>query len=263
MKTRELPLTVAVHKPTIDMNDAAKFGIKELVSQGVSNFKGSAPGRVQNVRTAAAQFDGIVIPPGEVFSFDDNLGQVVEANGYDDAYVIFEDRTVLGPGGGVCQVSTTAFRAAFWGGFPIVERWAHAYRVGFYEPPVGLDATVFAPSVDFKFKNDSDAYLLIETIMDVKKNTLTFNFYGTKPNHTVEMEDPIEENVKKHGPAIYTDDPTLPKGVTKQIDFAHDGEDVTIWRVIKVNGEVVKREKFFSRYEPWVARYLVGTRVVK
>jgi len=170
---------------------------------------------------------------------------------------------VLGPGGGVCQVSSTAFRAAFFGGFPIVERWAHAYRVGFYEPPVGLDATVFAPSVDFKFKNDTDAYLLIQTKFDLKTTTLTFNFYGTKPNRTVEMEDPIMENIVPHGPAIYTDDPTLKKGTTKQVDFAHDGADVTVWRKILVNGQLVKREKFFSRYEPWVARYQVGTKVVK
>jgi vancomycin resistance protein YoaR len=155
------------------------------------------------------------------------------------------------------------FRAAFFGGFPIVERWAHAYRVSWYEPPVGLDATVFSPSVDFKFKNDTENYLLIQTKVDLKAGTLTFSLYGTKPNRTVEMEEPIMENVIPHGPPIYTDDPTLKKGVVKQTDSAHDGADVTIWRKIIVNGQVVKREKFFSRYEPWVARYLVGTKVVK
>jgi vancomycin resistance protein YoaR len=263
LNARTIALPVTVTKPTIAMEDTAKFGIKELVAQGISNFSGSSAGRIQNIRTATAQFDGVVVPPGGTFSFDQYLGEVVEANGYDDAYIIFEDRTVLGPGGGVCQVSSTVFRAAFFGGFPIVERWAHAYRVGYYEPPVGLDATVFAPSVDLKFKNDTDAYLLIQSRVDLRANTLTFNFYGTKPNRTVEMEDPIMERVIPHGPAVYTDDPTLKKGVTKQIDFAHDGADVTIWRKILVNGQVVKRDKFFSRYDPWVARYLVGTKVVK
>jgi vancomycin resistance protein YoaR len=260
MNARVVALPVNVVKPTIAMEDAAKFGIKELAAQGVSNFKGSSAGRTQNVRTAAAQFDGIVVAPGATFSFDQNLGDVVEAEGYDDAYVIFQDRTVLGPGGGVCQVSTTMFRAAFWGGYPIVERWAHAYRVGYYEPPVGFDATVFAPSVDFKFKNDTDSYILIEPVIDLKKTTLTFNFWGTKPNRTVEMQDPIQENIIPHGPAVYTPDPTLKKGVTKQVDTAHDGMDVTIWRTIKVNGQVVKKDKFFSRYDPWVARYQVGTK---
>ena len=263
INARTFALPVVMTKPTIAMEDAAKFGIKELVSQGVSNFRGSAPGRIQNIQTTTEAMDGIVVPPGALFSFDQYLPEVVEANGYDDAYIIFADRTILGPGGGVCQVSTTAFRAAFWGGFPIVERWAHAYRVGYYEPPVGLDATVFAPSVDFKFKNDTDAYLLIQTKIDLRTTTLTFNFYGTKPNRTVEMEDPIVENIVPHGPPIYTDDPTLKKGVTQQVDFAHDGEDVTVWRKISVNGQLVKRDKFFSRYQPWVARYNVGTKVVK
>lgn len=257
---RAIALPVTLLKPNVAMEDAGKFGIKELAAQGVSNFKGSPAGRVQNIRTAAAQFDGVVIPPGGTFSFNEYLGDVVEANGYDDAYVIFQDRTVLGPGGGVCQVSTTMFRAAFWGGYPIVERWAHSYRVGYYEPPVGLDATVFSPTVDFKFKNDTDNYILIEPIFDAKKTTLTFNFYGTKPNRTVTMQDPIQEKVIPHGPAIYTNDPTIKKGVTKQVDTAHDGMDVTIWRTITVNGQAVKKEKFFSRYQPWVARYLVGTK---
>ncbi len=260
---RTISLPVNVTKPAIAMEDAAKFGIKELVAQGISNFKGSSAGRIQNIRTATAQFEGIVVPPGAVFSFNQFLGDVVEANGFDDAYIIFADRTVLGPGGGVCQVSSTVFRAAFFGGFPIVERWAHAYRVSYYEPPVGIDATIFSPSVDLKFRNDTEAYLLIQPKLDLRNTTLTFDFYGTKPNRTVEMEEPIMENIIKSGPPIYTDDPTLKKGVTKQIDFAHDGADVTVWRKILVNGQVVKREKFFSRYEPWVARYLVGTKVVR
>lgn len=260
---RSIGLPVNVTKPAIAMEDAAKFGIKELVAQGVSNFRGSSAGRIQNIRTATAQFEGIVVPPGAVFSFNQFLGDVVEANGFDDAYIIFADRTVLGPGGGVCQVSSTVFRAAFFGGLPIVERWAHAYRVSYYEPPVGLDATIFSPSVDLKFRNDTEAHLLIQPKLDLRNTTLTFEFYGTKPNRTVEMEEPIMENIIKSGPAIYTDDPTLKKGVTKQIDFAHDGADVTVWRKILVNGQVVKRERFFSRYQPWVARYLVGTKVVR
>ncbi|MGB8648958.1 MAG: VanW family protein, partial [Anaerolineae bacterium] len=207
LRENTLALNVRVQKPAVDMRDASKMGIKELVAQGVSNFRHSIPGRIQNIKTATSSFDGVVIPPGGVFSFDKYLVDVVEANGYEDAYVIFGNRTVLGPGGGVCQVSSTMFRAAFWGGFPIVERWAHAYRVGYYEPPVGLDATVFAPDVDFKFKNDTNAYLLIEPVLDEKNTTLTFNLYGTKPNREVKMVGPEETNVKPHGPAIYNDDP--------------------------------------------------------
>ncbi|HEY6040775.1 MAG TPA: VanW family protein [Anaerolineae bacterium] len=256
----QIPLVVRVTKPAIDLRDVSKFGIKEVVSVGKSTFFHSIPGRIQNIKTAAAQFSGVVVPPNGTFSFVQNLGNVVEANGYEDAYVIFGDRTVLGPGGGVCQVSSTAFRAAFWGGFPIVERWAHDYRVGYYEPPVGLDATVFAPSVDFKFKNDTGAYLLIETQVDEKNFELTFTFYGTKPNRKVTMEDPVVTNIIKAPTPLYQNDATLKKGVVKQVDFSADGEDVTLYRVIDQNGQVT-REKFFSRYKPWRAVFMVGTRV--
>lgn len=254
-----IPLVIRIYKPAVDLANLDKMGIKEVVAVGESSFKGSIPGRIQNIKTSAAQFDGVVVPPGAVFSFAQYLGDVVEANGYEDAWVIFGDRSVFEPGGGVCQVSSTAFRAAFWGGFPIVERWAHDYRVGYYEPPAGLDATVFAPSVDFKFKNDTGAYLLMETRTDVKNLTLTFTFYGTKPNRKVTMEGPVIDKVVKAPAPLYTNDPTLNKGVVKQIDFSADGAEVTVTRIIEENGQT-RRDKFVSKYKPWQAKFLVGTK---
>lgn len=261
LRNNTVDLAVTVTKPAVDMRDKDKFGITELVSSGTSQFRGSIPNRIQNIKTAQASFDGVVIPPGATFSFNQYLSEIVEANGYADAYVIFGNKTVLGPGGGVCQVSTTMFRAAFFAGFPITERWEHAYRVGYYEPPVGLDAAVFVPSADMKFVNDTPNYILIEPALDVPNLRLTFNFYGTKPNgREVKMTDPVVSNIKPHPPAKYIDDPTLPRGTTKQIDFAVDGEDVTLYREIYQNGQLVTREKFFSSYEPWQAVFLKGTR---
>lgn len=261
LRNNTVDLAVTVTKPAVDMRDKDKFGITELVSSGTSQFRGSIPNRIQNIKTAQASFDGVVIPPGATFSFNQYLSEIVEANGYADAYVIFGNKTVLGPGGGVCQVSTTMFRAAFFAGFPITERWEHAYRVGYYEPPVGLDAAVFVPSADMKFVNDTPNYILIEPALDVPNLRLTFNFYGTKPNgREVKMTDPVVSNIKPHPPTKYIDDPTLPRGTTKQIDFAVDGEDVTLYREIYQNGQLVTREKFFSSYEPWQAVFLKGTR---
>lgn len=260
LRAHTIPLSVRVIKPEIDMRDADHFGIRELIATGTSNFKGSIPNRIQNIKTATASFDGIVIPPGGTFSFIRYLSEIVEANGYEDAYVIFGDRTILGPGGGVCQVSTTMFRAAFWAGFPIVERWAHAYRVGYYEPPKGLDAAVFVPSADLKFINDTPHYILIESVFDPQKYTLAFNIYGTKPNREVKMTEPEVTNKVPHPPAKYIDDPTLPKGTIKQVDFAVDGEEVTLYRQIYVDGRLVSQQKFFSRYAPWQAVFLRGTR---
>jgi len=261
LRNNTVDLAVTVTKPAVDMRDKDKFGITELVSSGTSQFRGSIPNRIQNIKTAQASFDGVVIPPGATFSFNQYLSEIVEANGYADAYVIFGNKTVLGPGGGVCQVSTTMFRAAFFAGFPITERWEHAYRVGYYEPPVGLDAAVFVPSADMKFVNDTPNYILIEPALDVPNLRLTFNCYGTKPNgREVKMTDPVVSNIKPHPPTKYIDDPTLPRGTTKQIDFAVDGEDVTLYREIYQNGQLVTREKFFSSYEPWQAVFLKGTR---
>lgn len=261
LRANTIDLAVSVTPPQVDSRNPEKLGIKELVSSGTSQFFHSIPNRIINITTAQKSFDGLVIPPGATFSFVKNLSEIVEANGYEDAYVIFGDKTVLGPGGGVCQVSTTMFRAAFFAGFPITERWEHAYRVGYYEPPVGLDAAVFVPSADMKFVNDTPNYILIEPVLDLKNLRLTFNFYGTKPNgREVKMTDPVVTNPVPHPPTKYIDDPTLPKGTLKQIDFSVDGEDVTLYREIYQNGELIARQKFFSHYAPWQAVYLRGTK---
>jgi vancomycin resistance protein YoaR len=257
---REITLPILAVRPQVADDDGPNLGIVELVSEGVTHFKGSSAGRIQNIQVSASKFHGLVIPPGQTFSFNEHLGEVSAEAGYEESLIIFGDRTRVGIGGGVCQVSTTAFRAAFWGAFPILERSAHGFRVSWYEPPVGLDATVYSPWVDLKFLNDTSYYLLIETEADVQTGTLTFRFYSTKIGRTVEMEGPVEDNVIPHEPPVYEDDPTLPQGTTKQVEWARDGVDVTIYRIIKESDEVISREKLFSRYQPWTAVYLVGTK---
>jgi len=257
---REIILPILAVRPQVSDDDGPNLGIKELVSEGVTYFRGSSAGRIQNIQIAASKFHGLVIPPGETFSFNEHLGEVSAETGYEESLIIFGDRTTVGIGGGVCQVSTTAFRAAFWGGYRIIERTPHGFRVRWYEPPVGLDATVYPPHVDFKFLNDTPYHLLIETEVDQQAGKLSFRFYSTKTGRTVEMEGPFEENVVPHGPPIYEEDPTLPKGTTKQVEWARDGVDVTIYRIIKEGDKVVSREKFFSRYRPWQDVYLVGTK---
>ncbi len=255
---RTLVLPVDAQRPQVAGEDGSQL-ITTLAGQGASVFKGSEPGRVTNIKVASAQFHGVVVPPHEMFSFNEHLGEVTPEKGYEDAWVIFGDRSVLGPGGGVCQVSTTVFRAAFWGGYPIVERWAHTYRVGWYEPPVGLDATIYSPDVDFRFENDADFPILIQMHVDEEAGTLTVDFLGARLDRTVEIEGPYIENVIAPGPTIYLDDPSLPVGTTKQVDWSHEGGDVTIYRIIKRGDTVIAREAIFSRFQPWQARFLVGT----
>jgi vancomycin resistance protein YoaR len=250
---------VTITRPQVATANAESLGIKELISEATTYFKGSSQGRMHNIQAAASRFHGLVITPGGTFSFNEHLGEVSAANGYEESIIIWGDRSAVGIGGGVCQVSTTAFRAAFWGGYPITERWAHGYRVGWYEPPVGMDATVYEHQIDFKFVNDTPHYLLIETETNLEVGTVTFRFYSTETGRTVEMEGPFEANVVPHGPAVYREDPTLPKGKTEQIDWAHNGLDVTVYRIVKEGDKVLWKDTFFSRYRPWQAVYLVGT----
>lgn len=244
-------------KPRVATEDADQMGIVELVAQSSTSFKGSSAARVQNIAAAASKFQGIVIPPGDVFSFNRYLGSVSEDNGFVEGLIIWGDRTAVGIGGGVCQVSTTAFRAAFFGGFPIVERWAHGYVVSWYGEP-GYDATIYEPQVDFKFRNDTAAYLLIQTDVDTQAGTLTFSFYGTRPNREVEVTDYEVENIRDAPPPVYQEDPALEPGVEKQVEWAKRGMDVTVQRVVREDGEVLREDTFVSQYQPWAAVYLVG-----
>ena len=115
------------------MTEINTYGIKELVGVGYSRFEGSHAERIHNIRTGSEKLNGMIIKPGETFSFVEALGDISRATGYKQAYIIKEGKTVLGDGGGICQVSSTLFRAALNVGLPIVERNAHAYRVAYYE----------------------------------------------------------------------------------------------------------------------------------
>lgn len=255
-----LALPVAVITPTVSSDDIDRLGITELVSESTSYFKGSSQGRMNNIALAASKFDGVVVPPGQIFSFNTHLGEVTKESGYDESLIIYGNRTTVGIGGGVCQVSTTAFRAAFYGGFELVERWAHGYRVGWYETASepGLDATVYSPDVDLRFRNDTDHFILIQTETDLAAGTLTFRFYGTDTGREVLVSEPEITNVVEHGPPLYEDDPTLPVGTTKQVDWAIDGMDVTITRTVKMEDDILHQDRIYSQYRPWRAVYKVG-----
>jgi vancomycin resistance protein YoaR len=168
----------------------------------------------------------------------------------------------LGDGGGVCQDSTTLFRAALNTGLPIVERKGHAYRVKYYENDrkPGFDATVYAPSVDFKFKNDTPAHILIQVNNNKSTQALSFTFYGKSDGRRVELSD---AKVYDHTPApapLYEETPTLPRGVTKQVDWAAPGaKSQFTYKVYSASGEVLQDKVFYTSYRPWQAVFLVGT----
>ncbi|HYK09069.1 MAG TPA: VanW family protein [Candidatus Eisenbacteria bacterium] len=257
----QLPVPLKTLLPEITTEKANNLGIKELIGTGTSLFQHSIPGRIFNVKLAASRLNGVVIAPNEEFSFDKALGDVSAYTGYQQAYVISGGKTVLGDGGGVCQVSTTMFRAILNAGLPITERHAHDYRVGYYEEdgPPGIDATVYVPSVDLKFKNTTGHNILIQTVVDPDILRLTFYLYGVKDGREVTMTTPVITNETPAPPTRYQDDPTLPKGVTKQVDFSANGATVKFSRVVSQNGKEIINETYVSNYRPWQAVFLVGT----
>ncbi len=247
---------------------AAELGITELVSSHTSYFYGSSVSRQQNIATAASRFYGVLVAPGETFSMAEVLGDVSLDTGYEEAWIIFGDRTIKGVGGGVCQVSTTLFRTVFFGGYPVVERHPHAYRVYYYEQTyggannskwAGLDATVYVPMVDFKFTNDSQYWLLMETY--VGNAYLTWKFYSTSDGRTVEWETTGLTNIQDAPDPLYQESDDLAKGEINQIDWAVKGADVTITRYVFRDGEIVINDIFSTHYIPWraVCEYGPGT----
>ncbi len=254
---REVALPVRIIPPRVTKADLEAIQPLELLGEGISNFAGSPSGRLQNIKVAASRFDGLAAPARSDFSFLQYLGPVTVANGYSEANIISGERTVLGPGGGVCQVSTTCYRAAFWAGFPIVDRSPHTYRIAWYEPPLGLDASVWSPSVDLKFHNDQDTPFLVLTEVDVARSQVAFRFYGKKDGRQVSLEGPVTSNPVPAGDPVFDIDPSLKPGTRIQTERAHDGIDVTLYRIIERGGER-RQEEMFSRYQPWPARYSVG-----
>lgn len=260
--TQVISIPVKISKPKTTTDEANDLGIKELVATGTSLFQGSIQNRIYNLTLASNRLNGILIAPDETFSFVKAVGDVSSLTGYKQAYVIQNGRTVLGDGGGLCQVSTTFFRAALNAGLPILERNPHAYRVHYYEEDSGpgIDAAVYTPTVDFKFKNDTGHTLLVQTSIDPEEMRLTFELYGTKDGREVTVNDPVILSTSPAPEPLFQDDPTLPKGQVKQVDFAAAGARVYFTREVKKDGKVLLADKFVSNYRPWQAVYMRGTK---
>lgn len=270
-----IPLALDYAQPAVG-NDATaeKLGITGLTSVQNSYFYGSAASRIKNIQTAAARFHGLLVPPGATFSMADALGDVSLDNGYAEALIIYGNRTIKGVGGGVCQVSTTLFRTAFFGGYPIVERNPHAYRVSYYELTrsgsvdtdlAGLDATVFVPVVDFKFTNDTPHWLLMETYVKPEARVLTWKFYSTPDGRTVEWETSGLQNIEDPPEPLYQENDDLAQGEIRQVDWEAAGADVTVTRTVKRDGQVYLQDDFYTHYLPWraVYEYGPGTKIPK
>jgi len=261
-RTQELTLPIKISKPAFGEADNLS-GITELIGKATTRFTGSPANRISNIKNGVRFLTGIIIKPGEEFSTLQALGTIDNTTGYLPELVIKGDKTTPEFGGGLCQVSTTLFRAVLNTGLPITARRNHSYRVSYYENDgagryigPGLDATIYSPNPDFKFKNDTTAPIVI--IGSVTGDRLTFELYGTGDGRTAEIKGPVLLSEVAAGPPIYVETDTLAPGVVKQIETAHPGGTTRATYIITyADGKKVSQE-FRSSYRRWPARYLVG-----
>lgn len=255
--TKTINLPINVSKPQFTSGDISNLGIKELVGEATTNFWGSPSNRRHNIATGAKALHGVLVAPGAEFSTVGNLGEVDAAHGYLSELVIKGDRTTPEFGGGLCQVSTTLFRAVMNTGLKVSERRNHSYRVSYYEPPVGMDATIYVPAPDFKFVNNMDHYILIQS--EVVDSSITFRIYGTKDGRRADISKPVVYNITEPEPPLYAESPTLEKGEIKKLESAHNGASASFtYKVFNSAGKQIIDQKFTSVYVPWRARYLYG-----
>ncbi len=215
--TKEVP--AEIRTDTID-----NLGIVTKIGSGVSDFSGSPASRIHNIKLGAEKINGVLLKPGEEFSFVKNLGEISKAAGYKASYVIKNGKTFPEYGGGLCQVSTTTFRAAMYAGLKITERFPHSYPVAYYNPQ-GFDAAIYGPHPDLRFKNDTPANILIQAY--TKGTKLYFDFYGTSDGREVKLIGPIVYDKKPDG--------SLKTKLTREI--------------YDKNGELLKSRTFWSSYK--------------
>ena len=254
------PLPITAIDPLVKTEDANNLGIKELLGRGVSTFKHSDSTRNYNIQKGSSIINHVLVPPDETFSFLASLGEVTSDLGYKKAYIIRRGKIELDVGGGICQVSTTFFRAMLNSGVDILERRPHAFRVSYYEEdsPPGYDATVFIPSPDLKFKNDTPAHILIQSAFDAVNKVLTYEFYGTSDGRQVNISNYRKWGWQAPPPTRYIDDPTLATGQLVQEEHAVAGIKTAFDWIVTRAGEIIHQQTFQSNYVPWAAVFRRG-----
>ncbi|MDP9364025.1 MAG: VanW family protein, partial [Chloroflexota bacterium] len=264
---RDVPLPIDQGEAPAVTTEAllADLGVTEPIAEGDSDFAGSDAARDNNVRLAAERIDGTLVPPGGVFSYNAAVGTLF------DSGFLFADANIEGlgssaEGGGVCQVSTTVFRAALRAGLPIVEWWPHSFRSPFYEQggwAAGFDASIVQvygddeAGTDFRFENPTDGWILIRS--RIEGDALRVELRGTDPGYQVEFDEPIREwGEGAPGPEVEVDPALAPGAVVEDLP-ATDALTVTIVRrVLDAEGNEVSVDSFVSAYRPRGALRRVG-----
>lgn len=257
-KTSAIDLPVAVTQPKVASDSANAMGIKELVGEGKTSWRGSPPNRIHNLTLGTNNISGTIVQPGQEFSTVQTIGEIDGAHGFLPELVIKNSTQVVPDfGGGLCQVSTTLFRAVLNSGLKITARTPHSFRVSYYEPPVGEDATIYDPAPDFKFVNDMSTPILIWGVAG--NNGLDFQIYGTKDGRQVNISAPSVGNFVPPPPPVYTVSDTMEPGTIRQVEKALQGCTASFhYSVTDASGKSLENQTFVSKYVPLPDSYLVG-----
>ncbi len=232
-----------------------------LLGKATTGFRTSASERRENIARATAMFDGVVVQPGQEHSFL-SAGNFSEAEGFVEGYAIVGGKLEKVVGGGLCQVATTLFRAASNAGMDITDRAGHTYVVYFYENILGFDATVFSPTRDFKWRNDSPGPVTIAATSDLSNSTVTFELWGTSDGRQVSYQGPFTKNVVQPGTPTWQYDKQLGNGQVKQLVHGRPGMQVSLIRTVTMpDGSVKHYDNYLTRYQPWNDFYTYGAGV--
>ena len=241
---RVAELALQETRPDLTTREADKLGIREQISSFTTDMGVSSSNRIHNVQLMAEYIDGTLLRPGATFSFNDSVGPRTSERGFLEGQMIIGSLLLPSIGGGVCQTATTLFNNAWELGLPIVERYNHSFYISHY--PMGRDATVSWGGPDFAFKNDLKTGILIKT--SYTDSTLTFSFWGTKPNRKVVSVTGPQTNWRSPE-TTYALDPYAPRGSVRTVSGSNQmGFDVTVSRTVRQNGKVVRSDSVTSNY---------------
>lgn len=252
----QIPVTTI--KPQVDSNNLATLGITTKLAVGDSSFEGSEDSRATNIEVGTKLLNGTLVPPHTEFSFNHAIGVIEPSKGYVTAQIIQGDKIATDDGGGICQVSTTVYRAAFRAGMPITELHPHTFRLGFYELDgwqPGIDASILQPNDDplgpnagdFKFMNPSDHWMLVEAY--TQDSHVYVILYGADLGYQVTISNSQQIGTEQPGHWEVDVDDSLPPGTINQTEYAGPGSDWVVHRTVKDrSGNVIEDKDFESDY---------------
>ncbi len=263
-QSSEKVVSISTEKPKITTADVYSRLFKDTLYTMKTHFNTNTENnlnRSQNIKIAASKINGVILAPGQIFSFNDTVGKRTVDAGYKDAYIYKSGKVVSDLAGGICQVSSTLYNAVLHSDLEVVERRNHMFSVAYV--PEGRDATVFYGTTDFRFKNSTKWPVKIDSQI-TKDNYLVFSLKGTNENPGKVVEFTSSKRNEKPFATNYTDDPNLPEGTTKVIQEGHNGSTVDTFKTVKQDGKVIEKVKITtSVYQPLAEEVVRGTKKVQ